>query len=75
MRRVICFLLVLVFCVSLACPAYATTNSAGDSGRPVTKPGENPKNGDIIMRYVIIMIVSLIALIAVIVIYRKMIMK
>lgn len=75
MKKMICFLLVIVFCVALVCPAYAATASAGDSGTPSTKPGESPKTGDTIMRYVMIMLVSFIGLISVIAIYRKMFTK
>ena len=81
MRQLICFLLVLSLCMSMTCTAYATAPSPGESG-PVVSPdggsgkwpsfwGDNPKTGDIILFWVLIMVVSLLALGAVYVIYRK----
>lgn len=78
MRRLICFLLVLVLGVSLACPVLAATNSpsntppAGGSGTPST---DNPKTGDQIMMHVIIMVLALLALVAVAVLSRKVFAK
>ena len=75
MRRAICFMLVLAFCLSLSCTAFAApVSSAADSGTPSRVPsysGSNPKTGDMIMRWVIIMVLALVALIAVAVCYRK----
>lgn len=83
MRRVISFILMLVIVLSLACPAFAATNSPADkapttgggtAGTAQPKPhnsGSNPKTGDIIMTWVIVLAVSLIALVAVVMIYRK----
>lgn len=71
MRRMICFLLVLVFSLSLACPVFAT-NSPGSGGTPsYTPPASTPKTGDQIMMYVIIMVIALLALVAVVVLSRK----
>lgn len=81
MKRVISFLLVLVFCFSLACPAFAAVKSPGENG-PSHQPqrpdkwyssflGDNPKTGDIIMFWVAVMVVSVVALGAVYMIYRK----
>ena len=73
MRRIISFLLILVFCLSLACPAFAAVQSPGEDG-PVKKPtfwGDNPKTGDIILFWVLVMVVSLAALFAVYMIYRR----
>ena len=71
MRRMICFLLIMAFCLSLACPVFA--NSPAEDG-PAKKPvytGTNPKTGDIIMFWGLILVVSMVALGAVYVIYRK----
>ena len=73
MRRTICFLLILAFCLSLACPAFAAVKSPGEKG-PVRWPsswGDNPKTGDIIMFWVLVMVVSLVALGAVYMIYHR----
>ena len=66
MRRMICFLLILAFCVSLACPAFAAVKSPGEDG-----PLKNPKTGDIILFWVLVMVVSLAALCAVYMVYRR----
>ena len=66
MRRMICFLLILAFCVSLACPAFAAVKSPGEDG-----PAKNPKTGDIILFWVLVMVVSLAALCAVYMVYRR----
>ena len=72
MRRVISFILMLVIVLSLACPAFAATNSPADKApAKVDNSGSNPKTGDIIMTWVIVLAVSLIALVAVVMIYRK----
>ena len=73
MRRMISFLLILAFCLSLACPAFAAVDSPGEQG-PVKKPvwwGDNPKTGDIIMMWVAVMVIALAALAVRYVIYRK----
>lgn len=73
MRRMICFLLILAFCVSLACPAFAAVKSPGEDG-PAKRPsywGDNPKTGDIILFWVLVMVVSLAALCAVYMVYRR----
>lgn len=81
MKRVISFLLVLVFCFSLACPAFAAVDSSGEHG-PSHRPhrpdrwypsflGDNPKTGDIIMFWVAVMVVSVAALGGVYMLYRK----
>ena len=54
MRRLICFLLVLVMSLSVACPVLAAANSTGN-----TPPASTPKTGDQIMTYVIIMVIAL----------------
>lgn len=73
MRRMIGFLLILAFCLSLACPAFAAVDSPGEDG-PAKRPnwwGDNPKTGDVILFWALVMIVSLAALIAVYMIYRR----
>ena len=74
MRRMICFLLILAFCMAMACPAFAAAKpSPGESG-PVKKPtysGTNPKTGDVILFWVLVMVVSVLALGAVYLIYRR----
>lgn len=73
MRRMICFLLLLSFCLSLACPAFAAFKSPAQDG-PAKWPtywGDNPKTGDIIMFWVMIMVVSIVALGGIYVIYRR----
>lgn len=75
MRRTISFLLVLTFCMSLTCVAFAApVSNVVDSveASPVSGyTGSNPATGDIIMRWVLIMVLALIALVVVIVLYRK----
>ena len=48
MRRMVSFLLILAFCLSLACPVFATVPSPGEDGPPKYPHfwGENPKTGD-----------------------------
>ena len=70
MRRLICFLLVLVMSLSVVCPVLAATNSTGS-----TAPGSNPKTGDQIMLYVIVMVVAMVALAAVMLCSRKFLRK
>ena len=65
MRKMICFLLVLVMSLSIACPALAAV------GSPTTPPASTPKTGDQIMTYVIIMVIALLALVAVVLFSRK----
>ena len=73
MKKMICLVLVLAFCLSLAMPVFAArTPSAADSGTPAKTPsGSNPKTGDMIMLWVAIMLVALMALAAVVICYRK----
>ena len=79
MKKVISILLVLVFCLSLACPAFAATSSPTGTGpRPGSSNkwqpsilGDNPKTGDVILFWVAIMAVSVMALGAVYFIYRR----
>lgn len=74
MKRMVSFLLILALCLSLACPAFAAANpSPGESGpaKTPTSSGSNPKTGDIIFFWVLIMVVSVMALSAVYLIYRK----
>lgn len=70
MRRMISFLLILAFCLSLACPVFAATKSPAENG-PAQWWGDNPKTGDIIMFWVLVMMASLVALGTVYVIYRR----
>lgn len=98
MRKVICLLLALSFCVALACPAFAANTPSPNHvhdyhngncecgahkhnwvggkctycGKYVSSwGGDNPKTGDTIMPYAVTMVVSLSALAAVAVVYRK----
>lgn len=73
MRKMISFLLVVVVLLSLALPVCATVASAGQSGTPAVTPSGkvNPKTGDMIMMWVVIMLVALLALAAVVFCYRK----
>ena len=71
MRRMITFLLLVAFCLSLACPAFAAVSSPGESGPTQTPSGDSPKTGDTIMMWVAIMVVALAALAVLWVIYRK----
>lgn len=76
MRQLICFLLVLALCMSMTCTAYATAPSPGESGKPTDTPGtDNPKTGDIIMRWVIVLVISLIALAVILILGRKIFRK
>ncbi len=71
MRRLICFLLVMMMTLSVACPALASNlKSIND-----TPPSSSPKTGDQIMMYVIIMVVALIALVAVVLFSKKVFKK
>ena len=73
MKRAIGFLLILAFCLSLACPVFAAAPSPGENG-PIQQPpfwGEIPKTGDVILFWVLILTASLLALGAVYFIYRK----
>lgn len=70
MRRMICFALVLMMSLSLACPVLAATNSPSNTPT-YTPPTDIPKTGDQIMMYVIIMVIALLALMAVVVLSRK----
>ena len=73
MRRMISFLLILAFCLSLACPAFAAVDSAAENG-PVKKPvwwGDNPKTGDVILFWVLVLLVSLAALVVIYLTYRR----
>lgn len=67
MKRVISFLLVLAFCLSMSCTAFAATDSAADNN---VVPNI-PKTGDTIMIWVAVMALALVALAAVVVVYRK----
>lgn len=75
MKKMISFLLAVVVLLSLALPICATTPtaSAGQSGTPTVTPSGkvNPKTGDMIMMWVVIMVVALLALAAVVFFYRK----
>lgn len=88
MRKVICLILVLVICMSMAMPAFASSpncsshkDANGDGlcdtcGKAMNNSGAgaasgNPRTGDIIMMWVIIMLVALAAIAAAVVIYRK----
>ena len=93
MKRVLCLILILVLCFSMACPAFAANRHSfvkSPSHVPGFGPGHGhghghgngnagsgsggswiPKTGDVIMMWVIIMVISLIALAAVAVVFRK----
>lgn len=73
MRRAVCFLLAMLICLSVACPALAAAPSAGEDGPTVRPPfdWDNPKTGDIIMRWVLVMVIALAALIVLGVVYYK----
>lgn len=87
MRKVLCLILALAFCVAMACPAFAANvKSPSDvcdhdykngkctiCGKTYISSwlGDNPKTGDTIMPYAVTMVVSLSALAAVAVVYRK----
>lgn len=75
------FLLILAFCLSMACPAFAAfVPSVQKPPRPhhphwdrwwPSFAGDNPKTGDIILFWVLVLVVSLVALGAVYFVYRK----
>lgn len=78
MRRVISFILVLVFMLSLACTAFAAVDSIpndapGSDGNDGSEDGGNgsAKTGDMIRKWIVLLVASLLALIAVVVIYCK----
>lgn len=98
MRKAICLILVLVVCLSMALPVFATNAPSAGGGSGSGTPGctihkdadndgfcdecgkamstagsaaGNPRTGDIIMMWVIIMLVALAAIAAAVVIYRK----
>lgn len=88
MRKVICLILVLVICMSMALPAFASSPACKDHkdangdglcdicGKSMNNAGAgsaagNPRTGDIIMMWVVIMIAALAAIAGAVVIYRK----
>lgn len=86
MRKVICLILVLVICMSMALPAFASSPACTDHedangdglcdicGKSMNNGGSaagNPRTGDIIMMWVVIMIAALAAIAGAVVIYRK----
>lgn len=78
MKRAISFLLVLVFCFSLACPAFAAVKSPAENGPSDGSDnwfsgllGDNPKTGDIILFWVAVMVVSVAALGMLYCVYRR----
>lgn len=86
MRKVICLILVLVICMSVALPAFASSPACKDHedangdglcdicGKSMNNAGSaagNPRTGDIIMMWVVIMIAALAAIAGAVVIYRK----
>lgn len=77
MKRIICMLLVLVLCMYLPCTAFAVS-SPGQSGSAPTVPStDNPKTGDSFAMYtwIIVMVLALLALVAVVIFYRKAMKK
>lgn len=72
MRRVICLLLVLAFCMYLPCTAFAT-QSPGDVAPDVPGTDDVPKTGDTSGMYLwlFVMLISLLALVVVSVCFRK----
>lgn len=73
MRRVICFILVLAMCLSMATTVFAT--SAANSPTNNAPTSSNPRTGDMIMRWAFIMVLALLALCVMFVLYRKMFSK
>ena len=70
MRKVICFMMVMLLSLSLACPALAAVSSPSN-----TAPSSSPKTGDQIMMYVVVMVIALVALVAVTLCSRKVFKK
>lgn len=68
MRRFICLALVLILCMSLPMAAFAANVSIGNEA-----PTSNPKTGDMAQMelWVPLMIVSALALVAMMVVYFK----
>ena len=88
MKKVISFLLILAFCLSLACPVFAAFVPSVQRPPQPNVPnrpswdrwwpsfvGENPKTGDIILFWVVVLAVSVVALGAVYMVYRKRVSK
>lgn len=87
MRRVICFILVMALMMCVPFAAFATDvaspssgsaggNAGGNAGNAGTNAGSNaltsnPRTGDTIIFFAVVMLVALIALVAAVVIYRK----
>ena len=71
MRRFICMMLALILCMALPMAAFAATGSGPNT--PTYVPDGNPKTGDMAMMelWVPMMIVSALALAAVMVVYFK----
>lgn len=69
MRRMICLLLALILCMSLPMAAFAAASSPSNYA-PVTS---NPKTGDVAQMelWIPVLIVSALALIAMVVVYFK----
>ena len=75
MKRVICLLLVMVLCMYIPCVALAATPSPGESAptepsTPSGPPSETRDNSHV-MLWVIIMVVALLAIVALVVAFRK----
>jgi LPXTG-motif cell wall-anchored protein len=70
-KKMLSILLVLAFCLSLVCPAFAAVSSPTGSGPRPGILGDTPKTGDVIMFWVAIMAVSVMALGAVYCVYRR----
>jgi len=75
MKRVICLLLVMVLCMYIPCIALAAAPSPGESAptEPTTPVGPPAVTRDDshIMLWVIIMLVALLAIVALVVAFRK----
>lgn len=71
MKKVICFLLVLVMVLAISCPVLAATPSAGDGGNPPVVP-DTPATGDMLLTTLLaVMAVAAVGLAALVVWYRK----
>ena len=73
MRKMISMLLVLVLCLYLPCTAFAVSSPGSDGSAPTTPPYSTPQTGDTFMPglWLAVMLLALLAMVALVIGYRK----